>query len=318
MKPLVLVAIAILALSHQPAEPPESKGVSESKRAKVGNQEETANQHKTAAVNPPPSCTPASGRENQYPSGALDSPASKPNDDIEIQRKLVTFTGLLVLVGALQFIALVVQSIVFYCTLAAIRGQLTAMKEAGAQTDKLIGRAAEQAKATQDSADAAKTSLEMLISKERARIWIEPAPLDLDKERSVEYKLSFHGTTPAFILDAQAGTDITDSPDPATGWERLSLPMVPIPRQITPQTPLDAMPHLTISMSEEDVEAIRGGTKFFHFRGFIKYRDVFDRERETSFCYCWNVYFGHVGAILVPIRFERWQKTGPPEANRET
>ena len=144
MKSLILVALAIFVFASQPSKPPEGNRATEGKSAKVGKQAETSNQHETPTVNSPPACDPACVGKDQKPAESLNNAAPKPNDDIEIQRKLVTFTGLLVLVGALQFIALVVQSIVFYFT-------LTAIQAAGAQTDRMIEEASKQADAARQA-----------------------------------------------------------------------------------------------------------------------------------------------------------------------
>jgi len=54
---------------------------------------------------------------------------------------------------------------------------------------------------------------------------------------------------------------------------------------------------------------------FVHFYGVINYKDGFERERETSFRYRWEVtdfprFNGHP--------WSRWEVCGHPEDNRET
>src|SRR5216684_2181542 len=50
-----------------------------------------------------------------------DTQTAKSGEDIEIQRKLVKFTKWLAIVGALQFLALIVQAVVFGHTLRQMR-----------------------------------------------------------------------------------------------------------------------------------------------------------------------------------------------------
>jgi hypothetical protein len=44
----------------------------------------------------------------------------------------------------------------------------------------------------------------------------------------------------------------------------------------------------TDEQKETEREEVKAGKLFVGVRGFIRYRDVFDRERETSFRYVWK------------------------------
>src|SRR6266436_4448937 len=78
--------------------------------------------------------------------------------------------------------------------------------------------------------------------------------------------------------------------------DSLMLPQMEIPSVITPLTHLlpaqfaFVIPHGVLS--QEDIDALQQGKKFIHFQGYIKYRDVFDRYRETRFCYSWRKTIG--------------------------
>jgi len=61
---------------------------------------------------------------------------------------------------------------------------------------------------------------------------------------------------------------------------------------------------------------IKAGRFFVGIRGFIKYRDVFDRERETFFRHVWRSSHGIPG--LEDFEHAEWVKSGRPEENRET
>jgi hypothetical protein len=63
----------------------------------------------------------------------------------------------------------------------------------------------------------------------------------------------------------------------------------------------------------EDIEADR---LFVGIRGFMIYKDVFDRERETRFRYVWK--YRDKGNIPGLKRWGIWQKCGKEEENKET
>jgi hypothetical protein len=76
------------------------------------------------------------------------SPAAEHSADIEIQGKLARFTFWLVVVGGLQFIALIAQAVVFYRTLRAINRQVSEMQEQRGDTHGLAEQATRQTELT--------------------------------------------------------------------------------------------------------------------------------------------------------------------------
>jgi len=233
-----------------------------------------------------------------------------------IQRKLAWFTGALVVVGFLQFFALVGQ-VTIYCRQAKImtrqahemkrqRGYMRLQwKAVGEQARLMTRQLTEMGEQTgvlkasvaiaEKSADAAKDSVEMFISKERARLRIDMIdnfdPLSdtiLGTEvSSVPYRVRLHGPTDAFIVDAGISAYLADSRD---ARPPLVAPM-PIPRVLTVAVrdftgSIPIFPHA--KLKEKEVEDVAWGRRFLCFAGFIKYRDVFDRDRETRCRYFWN------------------------------
>src|ERR1700690_3125664 len=79
----------------------------------------------------------------------VKSVTTHANDDTEVQRKLVRFTFWLVLVGGLQFVALVAQGIVFFFTLRAINSQALEMQQQRVDTHALALQAVRQTQLTQ-------------------------------------------------------------------------------------------------------------------------------------------------------------------------
>ena len=182
-----------------------------------------------------------------------------------------------------------------------MKDQLTQMREAGKQTDELINQTKEEVAALSAAADAAvknatntQAGIEAIISKERARIRIEVGDLRLVAPGRPQYELDeipfkvfCDGATPAFILDKTATVNITDSIEPP---DRLHLPISGLPSVFHPSpNGMEYTAHVYEDMDDAKRDAIRQGKLFAHFYGEIKYKDVFDRTRETRFRYLWKV-----------------------------
>ncbi len=112
-----IVGIAMDAHLQEPAQTPKSGWTSESISPKVRKEkDERQKQHQT-----PSDKTLA---RNQAKSPNFTTPTQQRDQEIQIEDRLVRFTGLLVLVGAIQAIVLIGQSFLFYCQFRA--GQLSA------------------------------------------------------------------------------------------------------------------------------------------------------------------------------------------------
>jgi hypothetical protein len=223
-----------------------------------------------------------------------------------------TFSGFLVIVGLLQVALL-------WRTLRAIKRQADTMERQSGILEKNVIAAEANASAAQTNAEAAREGIEVAINKERARIRIEISGRSLGFKASdineVSYTVMCHGYTPAFITDSRATVLVSPKSEPSIG--NRDVPMS-LPSLINPS--LEGIPKSAILMSgpllkEDDIERIDKGELFVHFYGFIKYRDVFGRGRETNFRYLWSLsrltnsdgtHFGY------------WTKCGQPEANSET
>jgi hypothetical protein len=112
MRYLAFIAIVGIVVARQPKKPPESKGAAKGKSAQVIHQTETRQNDSQPATATPPSLA-----ENQHPAAFMSAPAT--HDDVDMQRKLVAFTGLLVDVGFLQLLAMIGQAVI-YCRQAKV------------------------------------------------------------------------------------------------------------------------------------------------------------------------------------------------------
>ena len=207
--------------------------------------------------------------------------------------------------------------------------QLAIMQSQADATRENAMRAKEGADAAKANAEAAKLNavasaamLELIVNKERARIRVEMKPLDLTFTgigvNAVEYTVRLYGTSEARVLESGAEVSVDSSlePDNRNGY------MMPagLPEVLTPVNPVHEKSTFFMSASSLNpvlVDRIRERKAFVHFRGFIKYRDVFDKERETKFLYLWNVtewvVIGKQGEL-----YSYWAKCGKEGDNIET
>ncbi|HEV7675984.1 MAG TPA: hypothetical protein VGQ12_15745 [Candidatus Angelobacter sp.] len=189
------------------------------------------------------------------------------------------------------------------------------------QTEILV----EYNKATREAANAAiknaataSESVEFLIAKERMRISVEALPLNIPPPDEVlghvvDYKITFHGPTLATFVEGFAESEITDSIESPTGnitWG-ISLPHI---------IPSGAEPGIRIAplyrrLTQDEIYALFSGTSFMHFRGFICYKDVFDRKRWNRFNRVWQ--YSRLSR-MDGTRWGYWSNCGRPEDNSET
>ncbi len=195
------------------------------------------------------------------------------------------FSGLLVVVGFLQVLLL-------FRTLRAIQRQAGIMEN----------------------------NIKLIINKERMRISVEVLPLKLPlakdgaefEDCTIDYRVMFDGSTLAFITDSYAEGKVTDSPEPP--YKKSAIGHILSDRTtIKPFAEPEDNGVRLYGLSKLQIEMIQNRKSFVHFYGSIKYMDFFEKERETSFCYSWVPR--PLGLAIGP---ERWEKSGPPEANRET
>ena len=163
MKCLVPLAIIVLGFAQQPSKALGGNETPRTDSAQITSQE-NANQKKgqlTIPTAPVTTNNPTGAATLGNPASLTDKPAVDENP--KIQGALALFTGLLVLVGLLQVIAMIWQGCVLRHTLGAIRhqaqemkrqrilarGQLVAIQEAGAHTEGLARQAVRQTELTQ-------------------------------------------------------------------------------------------------------------------------------------------------------------------------
>jgi len=220
-----------------------------------------------------------------------DIQTPKPSEDLEIQRKLAKFTKWLVIVGALQFAALIIQAIAFWYTLGAVRSQANLMGIHAEHLDKL-------AAAAKENAEAARLSAQAVINSERP--WIT-VTVDRDPEVTNRffYRITNKGRTPASVISAFSERRIVELPD------NLPIPPTYSSPMYSPVDDLIVADGVWIDHPGFSAEAVIGhpqgarkmfesSAKFICFYGQITYRDSLGNgdfsEHYTRWCFAYDVF----------------------------
>lgn len=218
--------------------------------------------------------------------------------------------------------------IVGILTLGALAYQANEMRRAAEEMRKSTGAIERQAGimerqtgVLERSVKAAEDNIQLFIRKERAWISVEPAgELNLSPSalaHLVDYKVLIHGSTEARIVESGAEAYLSDSPEPAPPKAfmfPISMPQMIPPGTLVPVQSAFVVPR--IRFDQATIGSIEARKLFVHFRGFVKYKDFFDKDiRETRFQYLWDV------TDLTNLRgkpFSRWRQTGGDAENYQT
>ena len=170
----------------------------------------------------------------------------------------------------------------------------------------------------------------MFISKERGRLRVEVQDLVIPGQPfdAVRYQIKFYGATDAFIVSSGAEAFVqTSAEPPPKSSDNMILPISPLTKIFTRATSartqftlIEAREVrngrcLSLRLSQDDINNITHNKSFVHFRGFIKYRDIFDKPRETQFSLVWKYFMGLDG--ILPGGGQ-WVETGPADSNGES
>jgi hypothetical protein len=168
--------------------------------------------------------------------------------------------------------------------------------------------------------------VEIFISKERARLRIDLEELDLSEQTDevcqVKFRVSIFGTTPAFVIETKCAAYYGPREwmaDEETA-DAVMFPFRYVPSFVSASSePFQefAIFHFdSDGHTKEIIEEIEVDRLFVGIRGFIIYKDVFDRVRETRFRYVWK--YQEKGNIPGLKRWGDWQKCGIEAENKET
>ncbi len=216
------------------------------------------------------------------------------------------FTFFLAVIGGLQVYLL-------WGNLRAIERQALQMERQTTVLEKSVDLA-------EKNADMAKQNLDMLVSRERGHLRVELTPIEWPLKpgtAKLGYRVTLYGSTEAYVTSSCARAELTDSSEPVDDphW----YPAMNIPQVVTPE-------HRTVdgnvqgifprmSLEQSDIDAIDAGKKFIHFRGFIKYNDVFGTERWARFRRVWEM---SQARNADGTRSGHWGKRGGTKDNSES
>ena len=216
------------------------------------------------------------------------------------------FTLFLVAVGALQVFLL--------------WGNLRAIERQALQMERQTGILEKSVATAEKSAETARQNVELFVNRERGHLRVELLPLEWPAKpgpAKVEYKVTLYGGTEAYVTSSCARVEITDSPEPAEDahwWPAMTIPQVITPDNRMQQAQVQGVFPKPV-LEQADIEAIDAGRKFIHFRGFVKYNDVFGAERWTRCRRMWEL-----SKLRNPdgTRSGHWSKRGSAKDNSET
>ena len=216
------------------------------------------------------------------------------------------FTFFLVAVGGLQVFLL--------------WGNLRAIERQAIQMERQTGILEKSVALAEKNAETARQNIEMFISRERAHLRVEVMPLEWPLQPGppkLRYKVTLHGATEAYIVTSCARAEIMDSLEPADDakwWPAMSIPQVIGPNNRVVEAVVEGI-FPKMNLEQPDLDAIDAGKAFIHFRGFIRYDDVFGTERMTRFRRAWEL-----SKVRNPdgTRSAHWSKRGSPKDNSET
>lgn len=308
MKVAALALLLGFALAQEPAKPAVSPASAKPVPAH-------ANSASSLKKTDPAATAPAStGSTERTSSEAMSA-------DWSLATRLSWFTGALAAAAILQLVTLLWQA----STLRKLRGSsATHAQEMEYQSRVLDGQlkvmndqlaaVKDTASAASSSAAAAQRSIELMVSRERARLRVELQPfyLNFNAPSPARFHIQHEGSTDAFVVDSHAAVYVSDSrdPDPSVNGGK---PM-PLPRVIGARNPLIVAEDLLHPFTQEEIDRIRDLKSFVHFTGSIRYKDVFEGEHETRFNRVWSIANMH---NLNGEPFTYWELCGTGEQNRE-
>lgn len=277
MRTLILVCLACSTVWSQAQISPKRPPVTEKSGTKTAQQET-----KSSKAQQPASTEISAGQKKGESPPTQEASANKVSEELEINRKLATFTMWLVIVGALQIIALLVQARIFWVTLNENR--------------KLIRATAESANAatvgSQSAVESNALMLQSLILVKRPKVTIRNVEIEglgtLLSGQSVGTAgtLQFYnsGGSEAHVLGVTCRLFPFDK-----------LPMKAPFESPAPSSDIKLPPgcYGTRSFPFEAVDfstftAIQQKTMRLYIMGELVYRDSLGLQRTTRFCRLFN------------------------------
>jgi len=322
----VLCALALLKQGTGPVPRPPQPSIAKQKSADTNQQKASHNKEnaspKAAVTKSNPTPNPANANtDNIKPGNNENSVRIVSIPPVTTTRDAPSFILSLILA-----IIGIVGIIVAICTVKYIAAQARIMRHQSVILRHQTRATARAAKAAEDSVAAINKQADIMESQTRARLRITPQPLRLLPRLNgftyfADFNMSIHGSTSAFTINSGCAAYLR--PEKLVGDPDADIPLMDdfpeLPPEIAPQTkPLFefAIFHHKAESADEFITEIKNDRLFVELRGFVKYRDVFEKVRETRFRYAWK--FSYFFPTDKPDRPGDWERCGTEEDNKET
>ncbi len=292
---MVLLAL-IMAIAIQASRAPQEEQAAKSQGAPNTSTTETTN----ATQKPSQPHPQATSTASHPPTHTNQSNGNSEEENVQVQRWIEIFTGVLAGVGVLQLVVMFLtwfiyrrqahemqrqrhemvrqraelsgQRTAMESQLEIMQAQLIQMKNSGEQTDQII-------EATKKNVDAALLNAQSVINAERAWIDIDLSPVQAGASHYA-FRVTNHGKSPAFVTEWLLGRaywngNIGDIPVGFTG-------------HVTPERhPLDNLVPASwkpMSITNFDVRRYPPGEEgqIVTYHAHVCYRDIFSQEHRTE------------------------------------
>jgi hypothetical protein len=231
----------------------------------------------------------------------------------------------LVVVGILTILVIGWQAVETRRAAQATQISAKAIQQQIAVMERQTKATEDAATSAKDTAESTKQSIEMMISKERARLRIDLKKLNVSPKTLAVYTIDFtvaiDGPTAAYIVDTGCVAFALPLPniDSIGAGDAVISSLSLLPKVIPPHSsPLEQFAIFIIGdrNAENMISEINNDRLFVGIRGFIKYKDVYGRNRDTRFRYVWKFY--KFPSLPETERFGSWEKCGAEDENCET
>jgi hypothetical protein len=224
-----------------------------------------------------------------------DEETRKDTEQKRVNRWNIGLTFAIAICALLQFGGIIAQVVVYLKqtkimrdTLTAISGQATTMETQVKDARESAVAAALTTEATlgafKRQADAMEGQNRANRDRERGRLSIQVADFELGKFPVVNYKLTCHGTSPAFVKSSWELTSLLPIPDFEWSKEAYGTALSGLPEVVSNGT----TENYTFIMGTDREHstpdslkrAIEKGDLYLHFRVRIAYEDIFEEKHD--------------------------------------
>ena len=317
---LVLCAATVLA---QPAKSPAPQNPQKTQNNSAQSQVRKAPQDKDISKQSQPAVL---GESNVSANYYEDQDKDKGKSEIAkviTDSLLALFTFALVVVGILQWRVLrkhetwMQRNVEMVTRIASAADANTKAIESQATILKgQIAAMESQNRTMQESVAVARDAAEVEMEKERARLKITVQDIIPNVSLKVAVcQLENYGVTPAFISDFRVRFLYSLVRDIVPDYSMCRQVLYAESLQAGEKSKLFLISLEPIdSLTEDDVMKVRKDEGFIHFYGFVKYQDVFKRDRQANIHVRWTMRWG---GTMEGMIMQWWQPVGLPEENAD-